>query len=149
MWQANFTILTSTGREILRHAVSKPGMRFLVESVEEISFQATGTPYALPLQFQAPPTPELVWALRNATPMDETNIGVDPAPMILVPERDEVDDFGADYIGQPLSIVEQWGWSPLPMDLITWWTKRKAPVTMETWVLYVRTDIASFQADLP
>ena len=69
--------------------------------------------------------------------------------MILVPQTGKAVDFGADYIGQPLAVVEEWGWSPLPLDLITYWTKHKAPVTMETWVLYVRSDIAAFQVDAP
>ncbi len=140
-WSLNFTEAVTEGRELWRRRVTTLHMPLLENTLADIAKWEVGRADGLDLEVQGQAPASLAWALRPHQPAEVGGAGVAP-PVILAPETASP-RLPADYLGQAFAISENWGWQRgLPPNLLSWLLDRQAPVEVERWILYVRTDVA-------
>ena len=62
----------------------------------------------------------------------------------------EGEDLPGEYLGQSVTIGENWGWTGfVPPDVLRWLVIREMPIAPDRWVLLVRNDIAGVEELLP
>ena len=127
-------------------SVPADGLSRLVQSLESAAVAHSGQRDTLPIALDDDAPASLVWALKPFEFVQgERAYGIEAPPVILAREDAASANLPADYIGQSLGILETRGWDTvLPPDLILWWIDRDVPAAIESWILWVRADIASF-----
>jgi hypothetical protein len=145
LWRLNFAPTVASAQELWRPKVSTQSMRLMVETLEKMSQSYMRRPDTIEVNVHGEIPPSIAWAIR-AFPKAGGREGLDEAafPAVITSEEQEMPQLRAEYTGQSLDILERWGWEGiLPPDPITWWIQRRAPLIDESWVLLIRTDIAS------
>lgn len=128
------------------------GLNRLNATLHSLAMTSTGVRDELPLAiFAGDVPPSLVWAARDLDRFHTSDSGVaeDP-PLILLPADSTLPDFLSEYVGQTIVTGEGWDFDgPLPPRGLTWWFRRTLPTTETTWILLVRSDLATLgEADL-
>jgi len=143
-WRLNFSGDLDRTAELWRPRQGATGLVRLRRTLQSLALSQTGT-QIFPVSVVGPSTPSLAWALRGfpAYVPDETGPG--RAPLALIqPEVIPLAPLPAKYLGQSMSLGHAWGWGgSWPPDLVRWWLRGDAPLTAESWVLYVREDVAT------
>ncbi|KPK94342.1 MAG: hypothetical protein AMJ88_04225 [Anaerolineae bacterium SM23_ 63] len=145
LWRLNFAPTISNAQELWRPKVSTYSMRLMVETLETMSQSYMRRPDTLEVSVYGEIPPSMAWALR-AFPKAGSGVAVGEVaiPVVIASEEQDMPPLMAEYTGQSLNVLERWGWEGvLPPDPITWWIQRSAPIVDESWVVLVRTDIAS------
>jgi hypothetical protein len=145
LWRLNFAPTVSSAQELWRPKISTYSMRLMVETVETMSQSYMRRPDTLEVSVHGEIPPSIAWAIR-AFPKAGSGVGVGEVafPVVIASEEQDLPTLIAEYTGQGLDVQERWGWEGvLPPDPITWWIQRTAPIIAESWVLLIRTDIAS------
>jgi 4-amino-4-deoxy-L-arabinose transferase-like glycosyltransferase len=145
LWRLNFAPTVSSAQELWRPKVSTYSMHLMVETLETMSQSYMRRPDTLEVSVHGEIPPSMAWALRAFPKAGKGADGVEDAiPVVITSEEQDMPPLIAEYTGQSLNVQERWGWQGvLPPDPITWWIQRTAPIVEESWVLLVRTDIAS------
>ena len=118
-------------------------VRLLSGTVEALSSAHIGRTEGMKIGLVGQATPTLAWEIRDYEPWEgalgETE---EPPPVILAPDGRDV-ELPADYLGQAFAVYERSLWpGALPPNPLTWWLDRRAPKERESWVLFVRADVA-------
>ena len=75
----------------------------------------------------------------------ENDIG---SPVVLVSKMESELELKDDYIGQTITIGEEWGWdSALPPEPLKWWVKRRPATEMHEWLILIRQDMISLSEE--
>jgi hypothetical protein len=145
IWRLNFAPSAIGAQEIWRPQANTLGTRLMVSTLQTLSQAHTGREDSIEITVLGESTPSIAWAVRDFPSVEPgRDFTSDPAPVVLIKERDELPALTAGYTGQNLKTGERWGWfGTLPPDPISWWVKRQAPVREEHWILLVRLDVAS------
>lgn len=145
LWRLNFAPTISSAQELWRPKVSTHSMRLMVETLETMSQSYMRRPDTLEVSVHGEIPPSMAWALRAFPKAGRgVEVGEVAFPVVIASEEQDLPPLSAEYTGQGLNVQERWGWEGiLPPDPITWWIQRTAPIVTESWVLLVRTDIAS------
>lgn len=147
-------------REALVSQPTATGVRDLVETLRDLSWQQTGTPTTLEFVFQAPPDSVLAWYLRDfgvAHRVDDiSELTADEIGSVVVTTgRDPgaATIAGGDYAGQSFALRRQWTpsalgcrfWEAGCQRAFSWFLYRDEPQLPEAdrWVtLWRRLEIA-------
>lgn len=122
--------------------VSASGLPLLEQTVQAVANAHVGRAGGLAIGATERLPANLAWSLRQQQP---ALIGaeVDPPPVILAPASADEPALPADYLGQAFGITRDWDWvGVLPPSFNYWLSGRRAPTRLQSWVLYVRTDVA-------
>ncbi len=145
-WRLNYNVEGPQVSDLWWQTVPTRGLSILVETLERTAMAHTGQVDQLQIAVKAEPSASIAWALRAFQKSGrEAAFGLEAAPAILMRERGGDAELPADYVGQSLGLRVKRGWnSILPPNWIRWWVKGEVPTELETWVLWVRADVASF-----
>jgi hypothetical protein len=145
LWRLNFAPTILNAQELWRPKVSTYSMELMVETLETMSQSYMRRPDTLEVSVHGELPPSMAWALRAFPKAGRSvDVGEVAFPVVIASEEGDLPPLIAEYTGQGLNVQERWGWEGvLPPDPITWWIQRTAPTVAESWVLLVRTDIAS------
>lgn len=128
------------------------GLHRLESTLASFSSSQTGVRGELPLAIvAADPPPSLLWASRRLPRFETSDSGSpESPPLILLPLDAPAPESGEAYLGQTIPVAERWDFSgPFPDDPIQWWFRRSLPIIETTWVLLVRSDVATLgESDL-
>jgi hypothetical protein len=145
-WELSLGSRAAGAGTLWRGQASTPGMRMLVDTLEQISQAHTGRTDALPIAVGADLPSGAAWALRRfprSIPLDPN-----PAPEVYLASAQAVPSgMGAEYLGQVIQTGEHWGWMGIlpPLELLS--GRDGDLLTLpERWVVLVRTDIATLGA---
>ncbi|HSB89612.1 MAG TPA: hypothetical protein VLD63_06255 [Anaerolineales bacterium] len=149
-WRLNLSGDFDRTAELWRPRQGATGLVRLRRTLESLALSQTGT-QTFPISVVGPSTPSLAWALRGfpAYVPDETGPG--RAPLALI-QREVIPlaPLPAKYLGQSMSLGHAWGWGgSWPPDLVRWWLRGDAPLIADSWVLYVREDVATLSPTEP
>ncbi|MEJ2561902.1 MAG: hypothetical protein P8Z42_04350 [Anaerolineales bacterium] len=125
------------------------GICILLALVVVISAMNTGRGDALPLQlYEGDAHADVAWAMRDVTKNAEDQ-GLLAPTLILAPEGAVLSGYYGEYVGQSFRLTERWAWSGfLPDDPLEWWMTREAPLSQESWILFVRADLVPGAAEI-
>ena len=149
-------VYPSDPRELLVTEPTAIEVRDLVSTLEDLSWQETGTAMLVPFTFEAQPDGVLTWYLRDfarAQRVDDLRL-VEAGPDVVVTSRRELAMRGGEqevtYAGQDFVLRRHWEVRDLTCrgesnwdcrDIVRWWLFRKTPALPEPveWaVLWVR-----------
>ncbi len=125
-------------------------LRLMLETLETISAEQTGDPYAMPLVAIARSPAEaslLAWSLRQF-PQASIVSTLDPlsAPYVVVTPLDATPELASQYTGQDFALYTTWTWQRHSLaDSLRWvfyrWSP-EAPQAGERLVVWVRQELA-------
>lgn len=128
--------------DLWRPQTSTSNLNLLEDTVRSIANAHVGRDGGLPIGTAQPLPANLAWALRQQRPASLA-AGADPPPVVVAAAAAVERSLPADYLGQAFGVTRTWDWvGPLPPSFWEWLSSRRAPTTLESWVLYVRTDVA-------
>lgn len=128
---------------IWRRRAASVNVRLLSETLEALSSAHIGRTEGMQIVVMGQADPSLAWEIREYEPWaNAADQSGPPPPVILAPDgRDP--QLPADYLGQAFAVYERSAWSgSLPPSPLAWWLDQRAPTDHQSWVLYVRTDVA-------
>lgn len=139
-------------RELWASSAPTFGVSRLHATLHSLAMTSTGVRDELPLAvLSQDPPPSIVWAARGLDRFQTSDSGVpeDP-PLILISAQAPAPEFPSEYVGQTIPVAETWDFTgPLPPRPLTWWFRRVLPTLETTWILLVRSDLATLgEADL-
>lgn len=125
------------------------GMELLIDTIKTTSQMVKGTDYGLEIELIGSAPNSLVWALKDFRQYEDYSMADDTgSPVVLVSKTDDELDLQDDYIGQTITISEEWGWnSALPPDLLRWWVKRRPDIEMHEWLILIREDLIALSEE--
>jgi hypothetical protein len=146
-WHLNFT--GAGARELWYPQSTTKSVYTLKSTVQMISAMNTGRGDALPLQlYEGDSHADVAWAMRDVTKNAEDQ-GLLAPTLILAPEGAVLSGYYGEYVGQSFRLTERWAWSGfLPDDPLEWWMTREAPLSQESWILFVRADLVPGAAEI-
>ena len=146
LWRLNFGNDGPQVSDLWWTTTPTRAMSLMVESLQHTAMAYSGFESELEVEIQGDLSPSMAWALRDFQKSSgEITFGFDAAPTILSAETTSGTSLPADYVGQSLGLESSRGWdSLLPPSFLRWWIKGEVPVSIETWIVWVRADIASF-----
>lgn len=133
-------------RELWQASAPTLGVRRLADTIEAISRSARGVPNGLEIEVEPLDLPaSLAWALRAVPRFSSRDSGPPEAPpLVLRRQALEQVSLPGEYLGQTLILGERWDFTgPIPSDFGGWLYQRRIPLNPSTWVLYVRSDLAT------
>ncbi|MGA9532382.1 MAG: hypothetical protein WBR18_06665 [Anaerolineales bacterium] len=134
--------------DLWRPQTSTANLQLLEKTVQSIANAHVGRAGGLPIGTTDPLPANLAWALRQQQPA-LLGSQADPPPVVIATVAAGEPALPADYLGQAFGITQSWDWvGALPPSFDRWLSGRRAPTRLETWVLYVRTDVAGLEGDL-
>jgi hypothetical protein len=144
-WHLNLTGDVDRETDLWRPQQGASGLIRLHATIESLALAQTGTQSIAVNVAGGAPTASVAWALRGFPGYipDDTGPGRAP-PIVVQPEAVPLPSLPAKYLGQAISVGHAWGWTgPWPPDWLQLWVRHEAPLIAETWVLYVREDVAT------
>jgi hypothetical protein len=134
--------------DLWRPQTSTASLPLLDETVQSIADAHVGRAGGLQVGATEPLPANLAWVLRRQQPAS-LGAQLDPPPVVLAPAAAVEPALPADYLGQAFGITRTWDWvGALPPSWARWLSARRAPTNLESWVLYVRTDVAGLEDDV-
>ncbi|MBI3762447.1 MAG: hypothetical protein HY260_11380, partial [Chloroflexi bacterium] len=125
-------------------SIPASGLRMLTLTLEDVSDRAVGAPHDIKLAVNAPRDGALAWALRDfhaASYLDALAATID-APAVIAPAEQTTPQLGSAYVGQSFAVRARLDTAAIgPTDWVNWLAFRRAPLTMEKIVLWVRSDV--------
>lgn len=140
-WHLNFT--DAGARELWYPESSTRSMHTVKSTIHLISAMNTGREDALPLQlYESDSHADVAWTMRDVSKNAADQESPAAPPLILAPNGATLNAYSGDYVGQSFRLTERWAWSGfLPPDPLKWWITREAPLSQESWTLFVRADL--------
>src|SRR3989304_2927967 len=129
-------------QELWRRQVVAPGLDLVRETL--LSFSAGQRVNLEPVRvaFADDPTPSLAWALRDVQPTTLDDPSGQSPPILVARDDGALPGLAADYIGQNLSIGEEWGWTgDLPPNFLAWLVRRDGTSVRDLRLLIGRSDL--------
>lgn len=133
-------------QELWAPSAPTDGVLRLEATLASLSTSATGVREELPLLILSKdPAPSVVWAARALDRFETSDSGrPESPPLVLTPLDGPPYESASEYLGQTIPVQQRWDFpGPVPTDLLRWWLRRDLPTVETTWVLLVRSDIAT------
>jgi hypothetical protein len=142
----NSTRIEQGAHELWAPSAPTYGLQRLRSTLLSLSTSSTGIVDELPVALDgiAPP-PSLVWAIRSFQRFSTSDSSrPESPPLLLLPDNAQTPAFASDFLGQKIPIEEHWATpSALPANPVTWWWRRNLATDTTTWILLVRSDVAT------
>jgi len=137
-------------QELWRRQAVAPGLDLVRETLHSFSAGQRVNLEPVRVAFADDPTPSLAWALRDVQPTTLDDPSGQSPPILVARDDGALPGLAADYIGQNLSIGEEWGWTgDLPPNFLAWLVRRDGPSVGDRWILLVRSDLGWLTGSVP